>query len=630
MHKKIKFIMAFIFTLLLLAGCSKKQKNSKFDVEPAKPKPGGQITIVYNPDSTVLAGRQDLQAVAYFFGDNLQSVREFPMKKIGGFEKVKINVPDTTIGIMLKFVSGKLEDTNNKKGYIVKLYNISGNVLPDFNAALAVALAGWGRSAGIDPDYEKALELFNNTLSKNLYDKEDYLNSYFTVLKRVKKKDADKFILPELAALEKAGKLDYKTLSILATWYKQTGNNNKYEVYKTKIYDQFPKSEFVQNEIFNNFRSEQNEKKRIDLLNQFVKRFPASKLVNEFYNDLVIFYRNNNEFDKAYEIFKKHKKKIHPFYFQYVAKKMMDTKPREAMEILKNGAERGKEEFEKPDSEKEKTQTLKEWREQNGFYYGMNLYLLGKLEVKQGNLNDAVPNLEKAVALTKNFYPQPELNDLYVKTLFDTGKYKKLLDAAAGLIETGNGSNAIENYVKKAYIKVNGSENGLNDYLAKLKKTAAKDLLSEIKSKMINLDAPEFTLQDLNGKKVSLSDFKGKTVVLDFWATWCGPCKKSFPGMKKAVEFYKNNPDVSFLFVNTWEKVPDKMKNAKDFIVKNNYPFHVLLDTENNVVTKYKVPGIPTKFIIDKNGKIRFKSVGFSGKTDEMVEEIKLMISMLN
>jgi peroxiredoxin len=141
--------------------------------------------------------------------------------------------------------------------------------------------------------------------------------------------------------------------------------------------------------------------------------------------------------------------------------------------------------------------------------------------------------------------------------------------------------------------------------------------------------APEFTLQDIEGKDVSLSDFAGKIILLNFWATWCGPCLASFPGMKKAVEKYQDDSNVQFLFINTWERVENIKQNAADFISKNSYPFHVLLDDKNEVIEKYKVSGIPTKFIIDKDNNIRFMTVGYSGSEDQLVEELSLMISML-
>lgn len=145
---------------------------------------------------------------------------------------------------------------------------------------------------------------------------------------------------------------------------------------------------------------------------------------------------------------------------------------------------------------------------------------------------------------------------------------------------------------------------------------------------MISLPAPAFSLLDLEGKPVSLEGLKGKIVVVDFWATWCGPCVSSFPAMQKAVIKYKDNPDVAFLFVNTWQQETDKRKNAADFINKKRYPFHVLMDEKDDVITDFKVSGIPTKFVINKEGIVRFKSVGFAGGDDGLVQELSMMIDL--
>jgi thiol-disulfide isomerase/thioredoxin len=124
-------------------------------------------------------------------------------------------------------------------------------------------------------------------------------------------------------------------------------------------------------------------------------------------------------------------------------------------------------------------------------------------------------------------------------------------------------------------------------------------------------------------------------VILDFWATWCGPCIASFPSMQKMVEKYKNNKDVVFLFIDTWENTPEREKLVQQFIDKHKYTFNVLYDkqkepgsNEFTVVKDYEVEGIPTKFIVDVNGQIRFISLGWGGNEHTFMQELDLMIEM--
>ena len=228
-----------------------------------------------------------------------------------------------------------------------------------------------------------------------------------------------------------------------------------------------------------------------------------------------------------------------------------------------------------------------------------------------------------------DYYPQEALNSLYITVLSELGNHDEIMAASEEFIKTGNSSEVILEKLKEAYIAKNNGVKGFDEYMSKYSEMAKELLVAEMKKELINEPAPNFTLTDLEGKEVSLSDFKGKNVIVDFWATWCGPCLNSFPGMKLAQEKLEADGSTKFLFVNTWERVEDKLQNAKDFIAKNNYPFHVLMDTENNVVGEYKVTGIPTKFIIDKEGNIRFRSVGFRGNTHKIVDEIEVMLSLI-
>ena len=131
--------------------------------------------------------------------------------------------------------------------------------------------------------------------------------------------------------------------------------------------------------------------------------------------------------------------------------------------------------------------------------------------------------------------------------------------------------------------------------------------------------ALNFKLKDLNGKEVSLSDFKGKKVFLNFWASWCPPCKAEMPDIENLYVETKDS-DLVILTVNLGE---DKT-TAKSFIDKNKYNFTVLLDLDQSTAKQYNIAAIPTSFFIDKEGNIVSTIKG--GMT---LEQMKTHISKL-
>lgn len=117
----------------------------------------------------------------------------------------------------------------------------------------------------------------------------------------------------------------------------------------------------------------------------------------------------------------------------------------------------------------------------------------------------------------------------------------------------------------------------------------------------VDLSAPDFTVIDENGNKVNLSDYFGKPIVLNFWASWCYYCKKEMPDFNIAC---RDNPDIQFLMVNVTDGKQETMSSAKDFIEASGYDFPVFYDTELNAASVYGASGLPMTVFIDKDGKL--------------------------
>ena len=112
--------------------------------------------------------------------------------------------------------------------------------------------------------------------------------------------------------------------------------------------------------------------------------------------------------------------------------------------------------------------------------------------------------------------------------------------------------------------------------------------------------APDFTGVDMDGTEVTLSDFRGKPVVLNFWASWCGPCKMEMPDFQQAYETYGD--EIHFLMVNLTDGGRETVEIASDFIARQGYTFPVYFDTNYSAAMAYATNAIPVTFFIGAEG----------------------------
>lgn len=120
--------------------------------------------------------------------------------------------------------------------------------------------------------------------------------------------------------------------------------------------------------------------------------------------------------------------------------------------------------------------------------------------------------------------------------------------------------------------------------------------------------APDFTLSTLTGESVKLSSLRGKTVILNFWTTWCPPCKFEMPDMQQFYSDYKKN-NIIIIGVNLTDN-ESNTKQVKDFTKQYKISFPILLDTKGEIRKQYKIITIPTTYIIDSNGIIAENVIG--------------------
>jgi cytochrome c biogenesis protein CcmG/thiol:disulfide interchange protein DsbE len=134
--------------------------------------------------------------------------------------------------------------------------------------------------------------------------------------------------------------------------------------------------------------------------------------------------------------------------------------------------------------------------------------------------------------------------------------------------------------------------------------------------------APGLRLPAADGKVVSLADYRGRVVLIDFWASWCGPCRQAFPAINNLqAEFHDRGFDA--LAIN----LDERRKDADQFLAERPHTLTVLFDPKGESATSFGLGGMPSSFVVDREGRVRFAHTGFTSATlEEYRQEIASLL----
>ena len=626
-----------LFVVLLLASFA-GFGQSNFTYTPEKPKPGDLITITYTPAGDIANTMKPVEGQAHLFSvKGEENASDLAMTRAGSKYSFTFQTEPTSNFVFFGFSADNKFDNNFNNGYWIQLME-DGKPSKGSYSQLASFYQYAGSQVGVDRNNEKALDVLQKEFELYPDAKKDNMSLYVYLINQAKKDEAPALFQKEIEAILKAGLKDETDYSNIEMLYRSAKLPEQMKMFTTLKKEKFPNGKWTVNEVVSKYNREQDPVKKEEMLADILKKLETDKNweylkgnKGYFESGLANMYMSQ----KKWEEFKKAVYKISDKFtqaqmFNSAAWEMQKTSDnlKLAEEFSNFATQYTKSEWQKPTGTKPGYLTQKQWEKSRRSTYGMFADTYGMVMFKSGQYKKGFPYAKEAAIVIGEGKDADQNNTyaLLAEKVLPAKQYKKEIEQ---FVKDGKSSLAMKEILERVWVKEKGSDKGFSDYLTALQKENIERMMAELRKSMLSETAPVFALNDLDGKKIDITELKGKVVIVDFWATWCGPCKASFPGMQKMVNKYKDNPNVKFIFVDTWENnVEDKKKNAGDFIASNKYSFHVLLDNDNKVVEQFKVEGIPTKFVLDKNGIIRFKSVGFGGSDDKLIEELTAMIDM--
>ena len=610
--------------LLLLIGCAPDKVAT---VTPQAPKIGDELSIVYNPSAPGATLKSDTAVTVEILllrEGTTPLVAEIPMIKQGDRFTAAYKITDEkACAVMVQFVAGEKKDTVVEAGRELSLSGADGKPVRGANVRLGML--------SVRGDYFGFTHKKDTTLARELFRKEQalypdnwdaYSYEWSMNLPRGATDDQKATVRKSIEAFLEKHKGDEKAVFVATAYLERAGGKQQADSIRKELIAANPKGTLAEGARHDAAIQEANPEKRLELMEAFLKDFPqqGDKLEGATMT-LLSFQLAAKKFDNAIATLESIPKP-NPSLCYRLSSALLDAgvQKQKALELAKQAVDLARKDTEKPPYMRKK-----DWEENQKYVLAMVDNGYAKALLKNGKAAEAEKVYDDAVAVTSD---DGELYEGLVSACVANRNLDKAVAVASKAVQMSAASDNLLAAYRKAYIGLKGSEKGFEEALSNDRAAATEVTKAKILKERVNQPAVDFALKGLDGNTAKLSDLKGKVVVVDFWATWCGPCKMSFPFLQKVYEKYRSNPDVKILALDTWESVTGKEREdlVKKFMDDNRYTFPVLFDED--FVTKYGVTGIPTKFIIDKMGMIQVKSIGFDNGP-KMIDEMTIAIDLM-